>query len=171
MRAAGFLVLAMATTPALTPALAQPALPSRDVDVIYGAAQNVQQRWRYRAADQKLRLDPPTAGLHMIIDYKAYTMAIVNDTDRTVLTLAAPPAPGTSGAAARGTDSLLGQPCTEWEQRDVQNQPTLACYTADGVMLRARRGTQVLVEAIAVRYATPDPAAFTIPAGYERVAK
>ena len=165
-------VLLLTAAPAFVhPALAQPALPTRDVDIIYGTAQAVKQRWRYRAADQKLRLDPPTDGLHMIIDYRAHTMAVVNDTDRTVVLLAAPPAPGPGRGQARGTDALLGQTCTEWEQRDTQNQPTLACYTADGVMLRARRGTQVLVEATALRYAAPDPAAFIVPPSYERVAK
>ena len=168
MRVAALVVLA-SIAPAI-PALAQPALPTRDVDVTYAAAQNVSQRWRFRVADQKLRLDPPTAGLHMIIDYPAHTMAVVNDRDRTVLMLAAPPAPGRTGTA-RGTGQVMGQACTEWEQRDSQNQPTLACYTADGVMLRARRGDAIMVQATALRYAAPDAAAFTVPAGYERLAK
>ena len=151
-------------------AQAQPSLPTRDVDVTYGAAQNVTQRWRFRAADQKLRLDPPTAGLHMIIDYPAHTMAVVNDTDHTVMTVPAPPtAPGRG--TPRGTDTLLGQPCTLWEQTDSQNQPTQTCYTGDGVMLRARRGTQTLVEAVTIVYAPADPSVYAIPAGYTRLAK
>ena len=149
---------------------AQQSLPTRDVDVIYGAAQNVTQRWRFRAVDQKLRLDPPTAGLHMIIDYPAHTMAVVNDTDRTVMTVPAPPIASGRGTP-RGTDTLLGQACTVWEQTDSQNQPTQTCYTGDGVMLRARRGTQTLVEAVAIAYAPADPAAYTIPSGYTRLAK
>ncbi len=151
-------------------AQAQPALPTRDVDVTYGAAQNVTQRWRFRVADQKLRLDPPTAGLHMIIDYPARTMAVVNDTDRTVLILPAPPtAPGRG--TRRGTDALLGQTCTVWEQTDTQNQPTQTCYTSDGVMLRARRGADTLVEATAISFAPADPAVYAIPTSYARQAK
>lgn len=149
---------------------AQPSLPTRDVDVTYGAAQNVTQRWRFRAADQKLRLDPPTAGLHMIVDYTAHTMAVVNDTDRTVMMVPAPPAPSGRGTRA-GTDSQLGQPCTVWEQTDSQGQPTQTCYTVDGVMLRARRGSQTLVEATAITYASADPSVYAIPAGYTRLAK
>ena len=168
MKAVALILLAsIAQAPSV---LAQPALPTRDVDVTYAAAQNVSQRWRFRVADQKLRLDPPTAGLHMIVDYRAHTMAVVNDRDRTVLMLAAPPAPGGTGAA-RGTGQVMGQTCTEWEQKDSQNQPTLACYTADGVMLRARRGDAVMVQATALRYAAPDAAAFTVPPGYERLVK
>ncbi len=149
---------------------AQPALPTRDVDVTYLAAQGVVQRWRFRVAGQTLRLDPPTAGLHMIIDYPAHSMAVVNDTDRTVMLLPAPPAVPGRGTA-RGSDRLLGQPCTVWEQTDTQQQLTQACYTADGVLLRARRGSQTLVEATAITYDPADPALYAIPAGYTRLAK
>lgn len=151
-------------------AQAQPALPTRDVDVTYLAAQGVTQRWRFRVAGQTLRLDPPTAGLHMIIDYPAHSMAVVNDTDRTVIMAAAPPtAPGQG--TARGADTVLGQPCTVWEQTDTQQQLTQTCYSADGVLLRARRGTQTLVEATAIAYGPADPSVYAIPAGYSRLAK
>ena len=149
---------------------AQPSLPNRDVDVTYGAAENVTQRWRFRAADQKLRLDPPTAGLHMIVDYAAHTMAGVNDTDRTVMMVPAPATPSGRGTRA-GTDTLLGQTCTVWQQMDSQNQPTQTCYTTDGVMLRAQRGSQTLVEATAIAYASADPSVYAIPSGYTRLTK
>ena len=53
----------------------QPLLrPSRDVDVTYRATapqagREIGQRVRWLAASQTVRIDPPSAGLHVIIDY------------------------------------------------------------------------------------------------------
>ena len=162
----------------VSPALAQEAplrLPSRDVDVTYRAgpaAQPVEQRWRWRAADRKLRLDP-AAGVWMILDYPARRLTMVNEAAQGAIDRPAPPGallPGAAGAsmARRGTDEVAGLPCTEWETTDSARQPTLACFTADGVMLRARRGAQVLVQATRVVYAAQDPAAFAVPPQYAR---
>ncbi len=161
------------------PALAQEAplrLPSRDVDVIYRAgpaAAPVEQRWRFRAADRKLRLDP-AAGVWMILDYPAGRLTMVNEAEHGALDRAAPRGallPGAGGGTTmtrRGTDVVAGVACTEWETTDTARLPTLACFTADGVMLRARRGTQVLVQAIRVTYAAADPSIFIVPSQYAR---
>ena len=163
------------------PALAQDrpvTSPTRDVDVTYRAGQGnavVQQRSRFRASDQRLRVDTPTPGVYAIVDYRSRTLAMVSDAERAVLDMPAPAgavpggvAAGQGGAAfvRRGTDEVAGLACTEWETTDTAGLPTLACFTGDGVMLRARRGAQVLVVAARVAYGGLDPAAFTVPAGY-----
>ncbi len=171
----------MALATACGPAWAQdrpPATPTRDVDVTYRAGQGdkvVQQRSRFRASDQRLRVDTPTPGVYAIVDYRARTLAMVSDAEQAVLDMPAPagavpgglPA-GQAGASfiRRGADQVAGLACTEWETTDTAGLPTLACFTDDGVMLRARRGAQVLVVAARVAYGVQDPAAFTIPPGY-----
>ncbi len=163
--------------------------PTRDVDVLYRAGagpQAIEQRSRFRAADQKVRLDTPTPGLYMIVDQRARTMAMVSDADRGVVDLAlqggAVPGGAIPGGAVpgampagqaftrRGADRVAGLDCTEWETVDSQGQPTLACFTPDGVLLRARRGAAVLVAATRVTYGPHDPALFTVPSAYNRVA-
>jgi hypothetical protein len=151
-----------------------PVTPTRDVDVTYRAGQGdraVEQRSRFRASDQRLRLDLPTPGLYAILDYPAHTLAMVSDPERAVLDMPAPAGAMAGVAPAgrftrRGVDQVAGVPCTEWETQDSSGQPTLACFTADGVMLRARRGAQVLVQATRVDYGPQDAAAFTVPPGY-----
>ena len=80
------------------------------------------------------------------------------------------PAPA-SGATflRRGTDSVAGMPCTEWQTSDVTGAPTLACITADGVLLRASAAGRVQVEALHLAYAPQDPALFRIPEDYRRI--
>ena len=146
--------------------------------MIYRAGQGdkaVQQRSRYRASDQRLRVDTPTPGVYAIVDYRARTLAMVSDAERAVLDMPAPagavpggPAGGRAGAAyvRRGTDQVAGLACTEWETADTAGLPTLACFTADGVLLRARRGAQTLVVADRVAYGTQDPSVFAVPSGY-----
>lgn len=184
---------------ATLPAFAQDrpaALPTRDVDVTYRTEQGgqvIEQRSRFDAATQRTRLDMPTPGLYSIMDYRARTMAIVSDPDRGVLDVQAPPGtpgapsqpgaqpgaqagaqagaqPGSTGTfARRGNDQVAGLPCTEWESRDSRGQTVLTCFTADGVMLRVRHGTQVLAVATRVAYGRMDPALFTPPPGYGHV--
>ncbi len=163
------------------PAWAQdrpPPTPTRDVDVTYRAGQGdrmVQQRSRFRASDQRLRVDTPTPGVYAIVDYRAHTLAMVSDAEHAVLDMPAPAGAAAGGVPAgqggarfvrRGTDQVAGLTCTEWETTDTAGQPTLACFTDDGVMLRARRGAQLLVVADSVAYGTQDPAVFTVPPGY-----
>ncbi len=175
---AGFLVVMLTAS---APAWAQdrpPTTPTRDVDVTYRAGQGdrvVQQRSRFLASDQRLRVDTPTPGVYAIVDYRAHTLAMVSDAEHAVLDMPAPAGAAPGGVPAgqgsarfirRGTDQVAGLTCTEWETTDTAGLPTLACFTDDGVMLRARRGAQLLVVADRVAYGTQDPAVFTVPPGY-----
>lgn len=162
----------------------QPRLrPTADVDVTYrvtgpGAMPDggwLEQRVRWLAAAQALRIDPPSKGFHVIIDYLAGHMSVVREVDRSVLEMTAPAGmaglPGAASSAVytrRGEDTVAGIGCTDWETADRQGQRTLACITADGVLLRARVGERTLVSAIAVHYAPQDFAAFRIPPDYTR---
>jgi len=153
-----------------------PAMPTRDVDVTYRAGQGDQavgQRSRWSAEVRKLRLDTPTPGVYVIADYNAHTLAMVSDPARGVLDLEMPAGglpgqavPGSAGFLRRGMSQVAGLPCTEWETLDRQGQPTLACYTEDGVLLEARHGAQVLVQATRVAYGVLDAATFSIPPSY-----
>lgn len=151
-------------------------MPSRDVDVTYRAGQGdrvVVQRSRWLAGTRKMRLDTPTPGVYLIVDYSAHTLAMVSEPKRGVLDLPAPASglpgqtiPGGASFIRRGVGQVAGLPCTEWETSDNQGQPALACFTEDGVLLEARRGTQVLVQATRVAYGALDPAAFVVPPSF-----
>ncbi|GAC1341007.1 MAG: hypothetical protein NVSMB18_12190 [Acetobacteraceae bacterium] len=163
---------------AASPALAQDrplTLPTRDVDVLYrtqAGAQSYDQRWRFRAEDQKLRLDLPSPGVYMIADHRQHRAAMVSDGDKGVLDMALPNTdpgglrPGQSFTRA-GTATVAGVACTEWQTKDLRGAETTACITADGVLLRARHGDAVVVEATKIAYGPLDPAAFAIPAAYK----
>lgn len=180
MKAAALAVAMLAAAPTGAPAGAQEhplTTPTRDVDVTYRAGsgpQPVEQRSRYRAADQKVRLDTPTPGVYMIVDQRARSIAMVSDADHGVVEMPLRGAAGPAGVAPgqdfarRGVDQVVGLACTEWETVDSLGQPTAACFTADGVLLRARRGAQVFVIASRVTYGPLDPQLFTVPAGYAR---
>lgn len=165
--------LAVLLALAALPAMAQerpPTVPLRDVDVTYRAgagAAAMQQRSRWWVGEGKLRLDPPTPGVYMIVDTRARTMAMVSDEDRGVVDLPAPDTISGGQFVRRGAEVVAGLACTEWETLDTQGLPTVACFTADGVLLRARRGASVFVEAVQVRYGPPDPAAFVVPPSYK----
>ncbi len=160
-----------------SPAWAQdrpPVTPTRDVDVTYRAGEGtkaVEQRARFQASNQRLRLDLPTPGVYAILDYPAHTLAVVSEPRRAVLDMPAP-AGAIAGVAPagvftrRGMDRVAGLACTDWETADNSGLPTLACFTDDGVMLRARHGGQLLVQAVRVSYGAQDATAFTVPAGY-----
>jgi hypothetical protein len=151
-------------------------MPTRDVDVTYQAGQGDQavvQRSRWSVGLRKMRLDTPTPGVYMIVDYAAHTLAMVSDRDRGVVDLPAPPGglpgqsvPGGASFSRRGASQVAGLPCTEWQTADTQGQATLACFTDDGVMLEARRGAQLLVQATRVAYGDLDAAAFAVPPSY-----
>lgn len=177
-------LLALLAASAATPSLADPdrpaTMPTRDVDVTYRTGQGdkaVVQRSRWSAGGQKMRLDTPTPGVYVIVDYAARTLAMVSDRDRGVLDLPAPPgampgeaAPGRTAFTRRGSGQVAGLSCTEWETADLQGQATLACFTEDGVLLEARHGAQVLVQATRVAYGTLDAAAFVVPQSYSHEA-
>ncbi len=157
-----------------------PIMPQRDVDVTYQVAQPVQggpalsQRMRWSVANGRLRVDPPSPGLYMIIDYATKRMSVVKPADRAVLDLptSAPGLPGApAGAYTRQDNAVVaGLPCTNWLTADAGGQPTLLCLTTDGVMLRASQAGQTLLEATTVSYGPQDPAVFTAPEGFQHVA-
>ena len=156
-----------------------PIMPQRDVDVTYQVAQPVpggpalSQRMRWSVTTGRLRVDPPSPGLYMIIDYATKRMSVVKPADRAVLDVptSAPGLPGAPAGAYTRQDSAVvaGLPCTDWQTVDAGGQPTVLCLTTDGVMLRASQAGQVLLEATAVSYGPQDPAAFIAPEGFQHV--
>jgi hypothetical protein len=180
MRLAAATLLALSLTAGA--AADQPLLrPSRDVDVTYRATgagvpvdgRRLEQRVRWLAAAQLMRIDPPGAGLYVIIDYLARRMSVVREVNRSVIEMAAPE--GEAGMAGglpagsyvrRGEDIVAGQACTEWATRDRDLRQAVVCITADGVLLRAASEGQVLASAVSVQYAPQDPALFQVPPGY-----
>jgi hypothetical protein len=120
---------------------------------------------RWQAATQRQRVDPPTEGLFIVIDYREGRMHTVRLSDRLVLEMTAP---ATDGGAyvRRGEDQVAGLACTDWEATATDGQPTVACITADGVLLRATAGDRTLLSAVSVDYATQDPALFAVPDGF-----
>jgi hypothetical protein len=162
------------------PAWAQdrpPASPTRDVDVLYraiAAGQEVQQRYRFALSVEKVRIDTPSPGLYVIVDRGSQHMDMVSEGDRSVLELPYDPAHTMGGVAIDrsferlGPDTIAGVPCTEWRGAEKAGRAMIVCMTDDGVLLRARTGANVLVQALRVSYAPLDPAVFAIPAGFER---
>lgn len=149
-----------------------PVLPTRDVDVTYQskpAGSQIEQRSRFSAAMQRTRLDLPTPGLFSIMDYRTHTMSLVSVVDRKVLQTTGPATPAQPDYVRRGQDRVAGLACTEWEVRDSVGQPALTCFTPDGVMLRVRRGDQVMAVATRVVFAPQATALFDVPADFDRV--
>jgi hypothetical protein len=150
--------------------------PLHDVDVTYKVpvpgADNTAllQRLRWSASTRRQRVDLPTSGNWMVLDFVTHRMDMVRDDARTVLDLPAPPdpPPAAAGFAQAGKASVAGLPCTEWRTRDRSGQETVACFTQDGVLLRARAGSRVLMEAVAVHYTTQDSGVFQVPQDYTR---
>lgn len=183
MKPATLVLLALISTPAL--AQDRPAVsPTRDVDVTYrieGPNGPLEQRLRWAADSGKLRIDPPSPGLYVIIDKKAGRTETVRDLERAVLQVdgATPPGGGLPGAGPasrfirRGTAEIAGLGCTLWETDDSDGKPTLVCLTVDGVLLRAQRsaaqGGRVLAEATHVQYGHQDSSLFRAPAEYRRI--
>jgi hypothetical protein len=149
--------------------------PTRDVDITYKVpvgtgATAVLQRLRYSAALHRQRVDLPTSGNWMMLDFATHSMAMVRDESHEVVDLPAPESaslPYNGASFARvGTATVLGLECTEWRTRDSRGQETVACYTQDGVMLRARNDSRTLMEAVSIHYGALPDAAFAVPAGY-----
>lgn len=150
--------------------------PIRDVDVTYaldaGDGTTLHERLRWRVSAQMLRLDPPTAGLFVIIDLAARRMSTVRTAERAVIEMAAPdnvtgmPDSAAGAATQLGTETVAGLACTEWEMADAAGEPAQLCLTADGVLLRARAGPRTLLSAETVLYGPIDAEVFQVPAGY-----
>ena len=181
MRRVAVLALCVAWAWASQALADQPLLrPSRDVDVTYRAAgpkggKEIEQRVRWLAASQTMRIDPPSPDLHVIIDYVARRMSVVRDATRSVVEMAAPDSMTdiVGGEAAtsfvrRGQAAVAGRPCVEWQTQDRQARSALVCITEDGVLLRVGTAEQARVSAISVQYGPQDPAAFRVPADYVR---
>jgi hypothetical protein len=167
--------LLLASTPAL--ADAPPAVqPLRDVDVTYkvpvagGNDMAILQRLRFSASLRRQRVDLPTSGNWMMLDFGAHTMALVRDQSKEIVDLPAPASASQPGAGAgfvRGAAAqVAGLPCTEWRTRDTRGQETVACYTQDGVLLRARNDSGTLMEAVQVNYTPIAASVFALPEGY-----
>jgi hypothetical protein len=128
------------------------------------------ERMRWQAATQRQRVDPPTEGLFIVIDYRQGRMHTVRTSDRLVLDMAAPPAatpPGGDGAYRRqGEDRVAGLACTDWEATATDGRSTVACITEDGVLLRASAGGRTLLSAVSVDYAPQDSGLFAVPEGF-----
>lgn len=181
------LCLAVLLGLALRPALAADApvlIPARDVAVTYrmnqpgqSGGQLREQRMRWSAAMKRMRIDPPTPGLFVLIDYAAHRMDIVRDPERSFVEMDAPATlPGLGGTdspagryARAGSDEVAGMACTDWSTRDTRGRATEICVTADGVLLRVRIDGRAQVEAARVSYAPQDAAQFQVPDGYTRM--
>ncbi len=73
------------------------------------------------------------------------------------------------GFRRRGTRSVAGLSCTDWEVVPAgPAEPWTACVTADGVVLRAASATRE-IEATAVAYGAVPGGVFEVPAGLKRV--
>ncbi len=170
----GVVVAVCALVPAARADEQPPLKPTRDVDVTYrvGNGAGLQQRVRWLASRQVMRIDPPTSGFHVIIDYLAGRMSVVRDGDRSVIDMNVPagiaglPASAAPGYERRGDDTVDGVRCTDWQATNREGASVLACISSDGVMLRLRSGEHVLASAVSVSYAPQDAAAFDVPADY-----
>jgi hypothetical protein len=104
------------------------------------------------------------------MDFTTHRMAMVRDESREIVDLPAPDdsaLPNNGASFVRvGQANVAGLECTEWRTRDTRGDETVACYTPDGVMLRARNDSQVLMQAISVHYGALAEGAFALPDGY-----
>jgi hypothetical protein len=147
--------------------------PTRDVDVTYKVpmqgAPDLVQRLRWSAATQRQRVDLPNSANWMVLDFAAHRMEMVHEDTHQITDMPAPPSadqPVGEGAYVRtGSATVSGLACTQWRTADASGNQTLACYTPDGVLLRAEAGGQVLMEAVSVKYTAQDASVFQ-PPGY-----
>jgi hypothetical protein len=148
------------------------ARPLRDVDVTYkvpvpdGKDTTLRQRFRWSVAAQTQRVDLPGSGSWMVLDFARHRMQVVHDEAHEVMDVPAPPEAGVPGYTRAGDDTVAGLACTQWRTVDTRGDETLACYTPDGVLLRATSGGKVMMEAVSVSYAAQAPAVFQPPSGY-----
>ncbi len=172
-------LLALGTLPAAaaTPQGPPATMPGRDVDVTYqvtAPGRELTQRMRWDVTDHLLRVDPPSPGLYMVMDYARHEISMVQVQAKRVLQasgvgMAIPgSAPGDAPFTRAGSATIAGLPCTDWQTKDAAGQPTEVCLTADGVLLRARIGGHTAMLARSVDYATQPASVFALPAGWPR---
>jgi hypothetical protein len=153
---------------------APPARPLHDVDVTYKvpvpdqADTTLTQRFRWSAAGQTQRVDMQGSDNWMVLDFRSHRMSLVHDSAHEVVDAPAPPdADQANTSFSRAGDDVVAKiACTVWRTVDMNGAETLACYTPDGVLLRAQLGGKVVMEAVSVVYAAQDAALFQPPAGY-----
>lgn len=137
---------------------------------------------QWRAADRVMRVDMPAGGpmgeSYLLHDRRNNRMRMVIASQRMVMELPAeamaaqglPTEPGPNARFTRtGSDSVAGVPCTVWRYEEAGNTGT-SCISAEGVVLRARAGTDDTgsgLEATAVTLAAQDAARFQVPAGFQ----
>ena len=166
--------LALCLSPCFALAEAPPARPLRDVDVTYKVpvpdqkGTTLMQRYRWSVAAQTQRVDLAGSANWMVLDFNTHRMSLVHDDSHEVIDAPAPPEadPGLGSFARAGDDTVAGLACTMWRTVDSRGAATLACYTRDGVLLRAQAGSKVMMEAVSVDYAAQDSSIFRLPAGY-----
>ncbi len=145
--------------------------PMHDVDITYkvpvagGSDMALLQRFRYSASLRRQRVDLPTSGNWMVLDFATHRMMAVRDESHEVAEAPVPEAT-TPGYMRLGSDTVAGLVCTEWQTQDLRGQQTVTCYTEDGLLLRARSGNRVLIQAVSVNRAAQDAGIFAVPDGY-----
>ncbi len=161
------------------PVAAPFVFPQTDVTVVYAVAgdPSVRQTLRVAASSGLERLDAPGGGLSVVTD-TVHGEATLIDHGANTYALE-PAAGGPSDQRARrapdgvyrqlGTDRVAGLACTDWATHDAAGQPVYVCFTADGILLRARRADEPALLAISVARGPVDPASFAVPAGARRV--
>ncbi len=173
-----WLLAAVLAIPTLAQAQDRPLTqPTRDVDIVYrmaGPDRPLEQRMRWGVSQGKLRVDPPTPGMYVIIDTAHHVVQAVREGDHSVVQLDAGPnaVPGVAPDGMfkrRGQLDVAGLPCTQWETRDTSGRTVLACLTTDGVLLRVEADGLVLVQATEVRFAPLGEAVFRVPADYRKI--
>jgi len=104
----------------------------------------------------------------MVLNFNSHRMSLVHDGSHEVVDAPAPPDadPSSTRFSRAGDDVVAKLACTLWRTVDTRGAETLACYTQDGVLLRAQSGGRVVMEAVSVVYAAQDTALFQPPAGY-----
>ncbi len=168
------LAIALCLSPCLAFAEAPPARPLRDVDVTYKVPvpdqtdTTLMQRYRWSAAAQTQRVDMEGSDNWMVLDFRSHHMSLVHDASHEVVDAPAPlEADQASMSFSRAGDDVVAKlACTVWRTVDTRGAETLACYTPDGVLLRAQSGGKVVMEAVSVVYAAQDAALFLPPTGY-----
>ncbi len=184
MRRLGLVALAgLVLAPGATRAADGPVLiPTRDVAVTYrmdAGGRALEQRMRWSVAARRMRIDPPTPGIFLLIDYAARRMDVVREPERSFVEMPAPATlPGIGGPETGlregryvrgGADEVSGMACTDWTTQDAKDRATDICVTADGVLLRVRLNGRTLADATRVEYGPQDAALFELPPGYTRM--
>ncbi|MBE9607286.1 DUF4412 domain-containing protein [Acetobacteraceae bacterium H6797] len=183
---------ALLAMPALVPVASvqdKPTLqPTRDVAVTYkmvgpatpGAPGPQEIKMAWDVSEGRQRVDPPGGTGWMLIDRKANSAVMVMEQQRMIMTM--PPAtvaqmtqqtPPDARFTRKGTATVAGTQCTEWEVVTPQVTSNI-CVTTDGVMLRAMGempnggGTRGM-EATEVKYGAQEASRFTVPQGYQQM--